>query len=142
MRKNLDKPIRNKITTKETSRLMYEIVNQQAVSLNKSKIMLDLLSIDASTRINKKYDKNPNTFNSVRGFFSQSLPDDINFAAKAGWTSELRGETAYIATKDRKTEYILTILAEDPSYAYNWDVFPEMSSFIFEQMKERNSTNI
>lgn len=137
IRKNLDKPIRNKITTKETSRLMYEIVNQQAVSPNKSKIMLDLLSIDASTRINKRYDKNPNTFNSVRGFFSQSLPDDINFAAKAGWTSELRGETAYIATKDRKTEYILTILAEDPSYAYNWDIFPEMSQLIFDKMKVR-----
>ncbi len=137
IRKNLDKPIRNKITTKETSRLMYEIVNQQAVSPNKSKIMLDLLSIDASTRINKRYDKNPNTFNSVRGFFSQSLPDDINFAAKAGWTSELRGETAYIATKDRKTEYILTIIAEDPSYAYNWDIFPEMSQLIFNKMKVR-----
>jgi beta-lactamase class A len=137
MRKDINQPIRNKITTKETSQLMYEIVNQQAVSPDKSKKMLDLLSIDTATRINKRYDKNPNTFNSVRGFFSQSLPDDVDFAAKAGWTSELRGETAYIATKDRKTQYILTILAEDPSYAYNWDIFPEISQLVFEQMKNR-----
>lgn len=46
MRKDINQPIRNKITTKETSRLMYEIVKQQAVSPNKSKKMLDLLSID------------------------------------------------------------------------------------------------
>jgi beta-lactamase class A len=137
MRKDINQPIRNKITTKETSRLMYDIVNRQAVTPDKSKQMLDLLSIDTATRINKRYDKNPNTFNSVRGFLSQSLPNDIYFAAKAGWTSELRGETAYIATKDGKTQYILTILAEDSSYAYNWDIFPEISQLVFEQMKNR-----
>ncbi len=139
MRQNQDKPIRNKITTKQTSRLMYEIVNRQAVSLDTSSKMLNLLSIDATTRINNRINKDPNMFNTVRGFFSQSLPDNVYYAAKAGWTSESRGETAYIATSDRKTEYILTIFAEDPGYAYNWDIFPEISHLVFNDMKARNN---
>ncbi|MGL6339240.1 MAG: serine hydrolase [Waterburya sp.] len=141
IRQNPDKPIRNKITTKQTSRLMYEIVKRQAVSSDKSSKMLNLLSIDASTRIKSRVDKNPNIFNTVRGFFSQSLPDDIYFAAKAGWTSESRGETAYIATADQKTEYILTIFAEDRSYAHDWNIFPEISRLVFNDMKVRNNMN-
>lgn len=138
MRQNPDKPIRNKITTKQTSRLMYEIVKKEAVSSDKSSKMLDLLSIDATTRIKNRVNKDPNIFNTVRGFFSQSLPDDIDFAAKAGWTSESRGETAYIVTADQKTEYILTIFAEDRSYAQDWNIFPEMSQLVFDNMKARN----
>ena len=141
MRENLDKPIRNKITTKQTSRLMYEIVKQQAVSSDKSSKMLNLLSIDATARIKNRVNKDPSIFNTVRGFLSQSLPDDICFAAKAGWTSESRGETAYIATADQKTEYILTIFAEDRSYAHDWNIFPEMSRLVFNDMKVRNKMN-
>ncbi|MBW4533123.1 MAG: class A beta-lactamase-related serine hydrolase [Pleurocapsa minor HA4230-MV1] len=141
MRENKDNPIRNKITTKQTSRLMYEIVKRQAVSSDKSSKMLNLLAIDATTRIKSRVDKDPNIFNNVRGFFSQSLPDDIYFAAKAGWTSESRGETAYIATADQKTEYILTIFAEDRSYAHDWNIFPEMSRLVFNDMKVRNNMN-
>ena len=117
---------------------MYEIVKRQAVSSDKSSKMLDLLAIDATTRIKNRVNKDPNIFNTVRGFFSQSLPDDIYFAAKAGWTSESRGETAYIATTDQKTEYILTIFAEDRSYAQDWNIFPEMSQLVFDNMKARN----
>jgi beta-lactamase class A len=141
MRQNPDKPIRNKITTKQTSRLMYEIVKRQAVSSDKSSKMLNLLSIDATTRITNRANKDPNIFNTVRGFFSQSLPDDVCFAAKAGWTSESRGETAYIATADQKTEYILTIFAEDRSYAHDWNIFPEMSHLVFDNMKALNNIN-
>lgn len=139
MRQNPDKPIRNKITTKQTSRLMYEIVNKQALSSDTSSKMLDLLSIDAATRINNRANKDPNIFNNVRGFFSQSLPNDIYFVAKAGWTSKSRGETAYIASSDGNIQYILTIFAEDRSYAYNWDIFPEMSHLVFNDMKARNN---
>ena len=134
MRQNPNQPIRNKITTKQTSRLMYEIVKHQAVSSDKSSKMLELLSIDAATRIKNKVNKDPNIFNTVRGFFSESLPNDIYFAAKAGWTSEFRGETAYIVTSDKKTEYILTIFAEDYSYAHDWNIFPQMSRLVFDNM--------
>ncbi len=137
MRVSLEKPIRNKITTQQASRLMYEIVTRQAVSPEASQAMQSLLTIDATTRIQKKTLQDPNTFNPVRGYLSQSLPDDVYFAAKAGWTSWSRQETAYIATPDQKTTYILTIFAEDKSYAYNWKIFPEISTQVFERMTKR-----
>lgn len=138
MRGFLDKPIRNKITTQQTSRLMYEIATQQAVSVEDSKKMLELLSVSTTTRINNKANQNPNIFNNVRGFFSQSLPDNVYFAGKAGWTSNSRTETAYITTKNGEIAYILTIFAEDRSYAYDWNIFPEMSKIVFEYMNNKN----
>lgn len=134
IRENLEKPIRNKISTQQASRLMYEIATGQAVSPEYSKKMLDLLTIDGDTRRQKRNSKNPNYFNSVRGFFSQSLPDNIHFAAKAGWMSQTRQETAYIATPDGKTRYILTIFAEDKAYSKDWNTFPQMSNLVFKRM--------
>ena len=138
IRENPEQPIRNKISTQQASRLLYEIVTRQAVSSESSQKMLDLLTIDTATRRQKRNLKNPNYFNSVRGFFSQSLPDDVDFAAKAGWTSQTRQETAYIATSDGKTAYILTIFAEDKTYARDWSIFPQMSHLVFKQMTARN----
>jgi beta-lactamase class A len=137
MRGSLEKPIRNKITTQQAARLMYEIVTAQAVSKQDSQKMLELLTINTVTRVRKREIKDSNTFNPVRGYFSQSLPDDVYFAGKAGWTSRSRQETAYIATPDGKTKYILTIFAEDRSYAYDWKIFPKMSVLVFEHMNKR-----
>jgi Beta-lactamase enzyme family len=138
MRGSLAKPIRNKITTQQASRLMYEIVIGQAVSPVASQKMLDLLTIDSATRIENRELQNPNIFNPVRGYLSQSLPENVFVAAKAGWTSRSRQETAYIATPDGKISYILTIFAEDKSYAYDWKIFPKMSAQVFERMKKRS----
>jgi hypothetical protein len=134
IRENPEQPIRNKISTQQASRLLYEIVTRQAVSSESSQKMLDLLTIDTANRRQKRNLKDSSYFNSVRGFLSQSLPDDVYFAAKAGWTSQTRQETAYISTKDGKVAYILTIFAEDKTYAYDWDIFPQMSRLVFEQM--------
>ena len=134
IRENSEQPIRNKISTQQASRLLYEIATGQAISSEHSQKMLDLLTIDAPTRRNKKNLKNPNYFNSVRGFFSQSLPDDIHYAAKAGWTSKTRHETAYVATPDGTTRYILTIFAEDKTYSKDWNIFPQISQLVFKRM--------
>jgi beta-lactamase class A len=134
IRENPEQPIRNKISTQQASRLLYEIVTRQAVSSESSQKMLDLLTIDTANRRQKRNLKDSSYFNSVRGFLSQSLPDDVYFAAKAGWTSQTRQETAYFSTKDGKVAYILTIFAEDKTYAYDWDIFPQMSRIVFEQM--------
>ena len=142
MRGDLQKPLRNQITTQQASRLMYEIVTEQAVSPEYSQKMLNLLTIDSTARNQKRNSKNLNYFNSVRGFLGHSLPDDVYFAAKAGWTSQTRQETAYISTKDGKVAYILTIFAEDKTYAYDWDIFPEMSRLAFEKMTNRSLSRV
>ncbi len=134
MRGNPEKPIRNKMTTLHAARLLYEIYNVQAISPDYSGKMINLLRIDSQTRNLKKYDQNPNEFNPVRGFFSEPLPSNIDFGGKAGWTSNTRQEAAYIATPDGKAAYILVVFAEDRAYAYDWKIFPQISSMIFDRM--------
>lgn len=127
-------PLRNKITTQQAARLLYEISEGQAVSPDSSQKIADLLTIDSATRIVNKEQKNPEYFNPVHGFLSQSLPTNVYFGGKAGWTSDSRQEAAYIATPDGKAAYILVIFAEDRAYAYDWKIFPKMSRLIFDRM--------
>ncbi|MBD1803882.1 serine hydrolase [Microcoleus sp. FACHB-SPT15] len=135
MRGNPTHPIRNKITTFQAARLLYEIVTMQAISQEYSEKMMSLLTLDAATRTQNRELQDPERFNPVRGFFSQSLPDNIYFAAKAGWTSRSRQEAAYIATPDGESAYILVIFAEHSSYAYDWKIFPKMSINVLNRMK-------
>ncbi|MDY7013091.1 MAG: serine hydrolase [Cyanobacteriota bacterium] len=141
-RGNPEQPIRNQISTQQASRLLYEIFTGQAVSQEASQNMMNLLAIDTATRLKNRTPQDPNVFNPVHGFMSQSLPDDVYFAAKAGWTSGSRQETAYIATQDGKTVYILTIFAEDRAYAFDWNIFPEMSRLVFDRMTLRSQSNM
>ncbi|EAW46753.1 hypothetical protein PN465_15450 [Nodularia spumigena CS-584] len=98
--------------------------------------MADWLSIDAATRIEKRKEQNPNVFNPVRGFFSESLPTDVYFGGKAGWTSGSRQEAAYIATRDGSAAYILVVFGEDRAYAYDWKIFPKISNLVLERMSK------
>ncbi len=137
LRENLQKPIRNKISTQQVARLLYEIHENQSVSATSSPKMAQLLTIDSETRKLKKDDKNSISFNPVRGFLSASLPDDVNFSGKAGWTSNSRNDAGIIATPDEKAAYILVVFADDKAYASDWDLFPQISQLVFNSMTKR-----
>jgi hypothetical protein len=137
MRGNPDRPIRNKITTDQAARLMYEIFTEQAVSPKYSQKMQQLLTRDLRPEIWRQ-----EQYNSIEGFLGEFLPiTQVNFASKVGWTSMSRQDAAFIATKDGTTQYILVIFADDPTYAEDWEIFPEMSLVLFNRMVARN-TNI
>lgn len=51
--------------------------------------------------------------------------------------SESRQEVAYIATQDGKAAYILVIFADAPAYGDDWEIFPAISRFVFNQMVSR-----
>jgi beta-lactamase class A len=138
MRGNPKAPLRNKITTQQAGRLLYEIYTSQAVSQPYSEKMTHWLAIDAATRIEKRNEQNPDEFNPVRGFLSESLPTDVYFGGKAGWTSGTRQEAAYIATRDGAT-YILVVFGEDRAYAYNWKIFPQISDLVLQRMTKLNA---
>ncbi|MCT0254087.1 MULTISPECIES: hypothetical protein [unclassified Synechocystis] len=127
---NIENPVRNKISTEQTTFLMYHIVS--APDLNYAK---QLLTINLAT-FNWK-NPNINYFNPVMNLFGESLPTDIEFVSKAGWTSQTRQETAYIATMDGKTKYILTVFAEDPDYSKDKTIFPAISKKVFELMSNQ-----
>jgi hypothetical protein len=127
------KPIRNRITTDDAARLMYEIATSRAVAEDASKTMLDLLTRDL--RPEAWTSANPDEFNPVKSFLGEGLKDeDVTFASKAGWTNFSREEVAYVATRDQSTKYILAILGDDPAYGKNKLIFPEISKLVFDQM--------
>jgi hypothetical protein len=73
----------------------------------------------------------------VLGFLSQSLPDAVDFASKAGWTSDSRQEVARIKSKNGKINYIVSVCGENRDFADNWQFFPELSLYIFQKMNLR-----
>lgn len=132
MRGNPENPIRNKMTTEQVARLMYEIVNRQAVSQKASQNMMQLLRRDLRPEVWQQ-----EQYNSVQGFLSELLPSsEVYVASKVGWTSTSRQEVAYIATQDGKSAYILAIFGDDPAFADDWKIFPEISLHIYRKMNE------
>ena len=132
MRGDPNQPTRNKVSTEQAARLMYEIVSLQAVSQKYSLKMTELLTRDLRKEAWINIDTNFE-FNPIRAFLGEGLPVGVQFLSKAGWTSQTRQEVAFV--KDGSASYILTIFAEDPAYARNAKIFPEMSKFVFKQMK-------
>ncbi|MEC4985505.1 MAG: serine hydrolase [Oscillatoria sp. PMC 1068.18] len=139
MRQTANGVLRNLITTKQAARLMYEIVTRRAISPRASEEMMSLLARDLNPQVWRNMEAAPGVFNPVRGFFGESLPQDVYFFSKAGWTSTGRHEVAFVSTKDGKTAYILAVFASDRAYAQNWNIFPQMSRLVFEEMTQVSS---
>ena len=136
MRGDSQAPIRNKITTQQAARLMYEIVNNQAVSPSASQEMSNLLTRNLNPQVWRKIYP---AFNPVESFFGESLPSNLKFVSKAGLTSGSRTEVAFVQTPNGKTRYILAIFADSSAYAKDSKIFPKMSRLVFDQMNRRSA---
>jgi hypothetical protein len=132
-----NQPIRNKISTEQAAKLMYDIATGNAIDSNYSKTLFDWLKWDLATEKRKAIDPNTGSFNPIRTFFGEALEkENVIFASKAGWTSQTRQEVAYIATRDGKTKYILAVFAEDKGYAKNIKIFPQISQLVYQRAIE------
>ena len=132
LRSDSRKPIRNQVTTDQAARLLYEIYTRQAVSPLASRKMAYLLTRDLDP---KAWKNDPS--NSIKGFLGESLPTKIYFGSKVGYTSGSRQEAAFIRTLDDRAIYILVIFADDPAYARNETIFPQMSRHVFDRLNAR-----
>lgn len=132
------KPIRNRITTDDAARLMYEIVNAQAVNPEVSSKMRKLLTRNIAPTFWKKQPPNPVDFNPVESFFGEGLPENKteNIVSKAGWTASSRQEVAFVKSKDGNTRYILAVFGDNIAYGKSKKVFPEISKLVYEQMRK------
>ncbi|MBD2740571.1 serine hydrolase [Coleofasciculus sp. FACHB-1120] len=141
MRGDPKEPIRNKITTDQAARLLYEMCGTgQAVSSGASEKMCGWLRRDLRPEMRTLESKTWGDFNPIQEFFGEALSDvDIDFYSKAGWTSFSRQEAAFVATRDGSTVYILTVFGDDAAYAKDKTIFPKMSRLVFDRMVARNS---
>ncbi|HLO47596.1 MAG TPA: serine hydrolase, partial [Kamptonema sp.] len=122
-------PIRNYLTTFDVARLLYEIDSGQAVSKEYSKKMKNLLRRELNPDVWKKKE-----YNSIAGFFAESLPQDSYVFSKVGWTFESRQDAAIIESPDGKVRYILVIFADNQGFADDWKIFPNISRMVYERM--------
>jgi hypothetical protein len=130
---NPNSPRRNKVTSYQAARLMYEIAQGKAVAPEYQESMLSLLKRDLGYW--QAQPPNPEEFDPVRDLFGENLPaNQVEFYSKAGWTTVSRQEVAYITSKDGKARYILAIFGDDKAYGDSKKAFPKMSRLVFDKM--------
>jgi len=129
-------PIRNQVTSDQAARLIYEIYTRQAVSSVASRKMAYLLTRDLDP---KAWKKDP--LNSIQGFLGESLPPNIYFGSKVGYTSKSRSEAAFVRTLDDRAIYILVVFADNPAYAKDETAFPAISRYVFDRLNARGPSN-
>jgi Beta-lactamase enzyme family len=89
---------RNMLTTTATARLLHSLVAGIAVSGSRSQLMMDLLQRDLALG---SVVPSAGAENQVNGFLGQGLPVDSRLWSKAGWTSTVRHDAAYLEMPGR-----------------------------------------
>ncbi|BAT52965.1 hypothetical protein NOS3756_19080 [Nostoc sp. NIES-3756] len=116
---------RNMLTTNAIARLLHSIVGGVAVSSERSQAMMALL----------KRSLNPNELpqdveeDQVTGFLGGGLPQDAQIWSKAGWTSQVRHDAAYIEIPEQRP-YLLVVFTEGKAQAKSRDILPYVSKLI------------
>ncbi|MBD2570541.1 serine hydrolase [Anabaena lutea] len=116
---------RNMLTTNATARLLHSIVGGVAVSSGRSQSMMALL----------KRSLNPLELpqdveeDQVTGFLGSGLPQNSQIWSKAGWTSTVRHDAAYIELPDQRP-YLLVVFTEGKTQAKSREILPFVSGKI------------
>jgi beta-lactamase class A len=131
-----DKPIRNKVTTEQAAKLMYEVCSVPSLSQESFTKICSWLTRDLKNESWKKAPGIPaNDFNPIRGFMGEGIAGQKNVSivrSKAGWTKDSRQEV--IAIKDDKNTLIISIFANNLVYANSDKVFPTISNKLYSQI--------
>ncbi|MEC4986469.1 MAG: serine hydrolase [Oscillatoria sp. PMC 1068.18] len=116
---------RNLLTTNATARLLHSIVGGVTVSSARSQTMMHLLqrSVKDANVVSESEE------NQVTGFFGAGLPENAQLWSKAGWTSSVRHDAAYIEIPE-KQPYLLVVFLESKAYSQNQDILPFISQAI------------
>lgn len=135
---DLASPLRNKISTDQAAKLMYDIINKQIVP-ERQQTITKLLTRDIDPNYWKKQPPNPIDFNPVESFFGEGLSPNQweNIISKAGWTTVSRQEVAYIQSKDKKHRYILAVFGDSAAYGNSKKIFPSIASLVGQEMSKK-----
>jgi beta-lactamase class A len=117
---------RNRLTTNATARLLHSIVGGVAVSGERSQAMLELMKRSLAPT-----DLAADPENQVMGFLGAGLPQTARLWSKAGLTSQVRHDAAYIELPDRHP-YLLVVFTEGKHHSKNEAILPFISTQIAE----------
>jgi hypothetical protein len=123
---------RNMLTTDAVARLLHSIVGGAAVSSDRSSQMMQLLHRDLNLA---GVTPNPGEENQLNGFLGAGLPPGSQIWSKAGWTSQVRHDAAYIELADRQP-YLLIVFTEGTANSQNRHILPFISDRIVTAMSQ------
>ncbi len=109
---------RNKLTTTATARLLHAIIGGVAVSPTACQTMMKLMrrSLDPAALA-------ADPENQVTGFLGGGLPLEARLWSKAGLTSQVRHDAAYIELPG-KPPYLLVVFTEGKTHSQNEAILP------------------
>ncbi|MBD2606281.1 serine hydrolase [Scytonema hofmannii FACHB-248] len=113
---------RNMLTTNATAKLLHSIVGGVAVSSGRSQAMMALLK----RSLNKEDLPKDIEEDQITGFLGGGLPENAQIWSKAGWTSQVRHDAAYIELPDLRP-YLLVVFTEGKAHAKSREILPFVS---------------
>ncbi len=119
-----DKKNRNLLTTNGTARLVHSIIGGVAVSAERSQAMMKLMQRSLDPQVLATDPENQ-----VTGFLGEGLPAGAQVWSKAGWTSQVRHDAAYIELPDQQP-YLLVVFTEGKQASQSTEVLPFISQQI------------
>ncbi len=121
---------RNMLTTDATARLLHSIIGGVAVSSVRSQAMMNLMKRSLNPADLMQDDENQ-----VTGFLGAGLPQDAQLWSKAGWTSQVRHDAAYIELPSQQP-YLLVVFTEGKTQSKNPDILPFVSQQVAAAMSQ------
>jgi len=115
---------RNMVTTEAVARLLHSIIGGVAVSSVRSQEMMNLLKRSLNLNTN-------NQENQIAGFLGEALPSHGQIWSKAGWTSQVRHDAAYIEIPDY-SPYLLVVFTEAKNSEHNLELLPSISHAVLQ----------
>ncbi|TAF07445.1 MAG: serine hydrolase [Nostocales cyanobacterium] len=120
---------RNMLTTNATARLLHSIVGGVAVSSGRSQTMMNLLKRSIHPdELPQDVDEDQ-----VTGFIGGGLPQNSQIWSKAGWTSTVRHDAAYIELPDQRP-YLLVVFTEGKAQAKSREILPFVAHKVAESL--------
>lgn len=120
---------RNMVTTNATAQLLHSIVGGVAVSAARSQAMMALMKRSLNPAPTATSDQE----NQVTGFLGGGLPQDAQLWSKAGWTSQVRHDAAYIELPSQRP-YLLVVFTEGRAHSKNQAILPFVSQQVAEAL--------
>ncbi len=117
---------RNMLTTNASAHLMHSIISGMAVSGDRSSAMRNLLKRSLSPQ-----DLAADPENQVTGFLGGGLPQTAQLWSKAGQTSKVLHDAAYVEILD-KSAFTLVVFTE--GHTANQEILPFISSKVVEEI--------
>ncbi|MEO1352269.1 MAG: serine hydrolase [Cyanobacteria bacterium J06635_15] len=120
---------RNRLTTEASARILHSIIGGVSVTPKRSKAMMALMprSLDPA-------DLAADPENQVTGFLGSGVPQDTRIWSKAGLTSKVRHDAAYVEASDCHP-YLLVVFTEGAEHSQNEAILPFVSAQILDQVK-------